>query len=121
MASSRDLSSLFKALAHPERVAILQSLQGKELCVCELEKALDLRQSYVSQQLSVLREAGLVCWRKKGWNVLYRISRPEVYAHLDEANAIHEHLGVCAVTPEALASGVGACESHDLVEAEEAR
>ncbi|MGC9521817.1 MAG: ArsR/SmtB family transcription factor [Anaerolineae bacterium] len=94
-----DLAPLFKALAHPKRLAILQLLHTQELCVCEIEEALDLRQSYVSQQLTVLREAGLVCYRRDGWNVYYRIARPEVYTLLEMATIIHSGLGTCATTP----------------------
>ncbi len=93
-----DLASLFKALAHPKRLGILQLLHDQELCVCEIEEALGLRQSYVSQQLMVLREAGLVCYRKDGWNVYYRAARPEVYTLLEMATIIHGGLGMCAVT-----------------------
>jgi DNA-binding transcriptional ArsR family regulator len=93
-----DLALLFKALAHPKRLAILEALREGERCVCDLEQALQLRQAYVSQQLTVLREAGLVCYRKDGWNVFYRIGRPEVYTLLEIAMAIHGHLGTCALT-----------------------
>jgi DNA-binding transcriptional ArsR family regulator len=91
------LAPLFKALAHPKRLAILEALRDGERCVCEMETLLDLRQSYVSQQLTVLREAGLVCYRKDGWNVHYRIARPEVYTLLEVATLIHGELGTCAL------------------------
>jgi len=94
---STDLATLFKALAHPKRLAILETLRDAERCVCEIEKVLDLRQAYVSQQLTVLRETGLVCYRKDGWNVYYRIARPEVYTLLEMATAIHNSPGDCAV------------------------
>lgn len=116
MTTSEEMATLFKALAHPNRLAILQLLEGKELCVCEIEEALDLRQAYVSQQLTVLRETGLVCFRKDGWNVLYRISRPEVYTLLDIADAIHDQLGTCATTPEELVSGDHACQAREVAQ-----
>ncbi len=103
------LTPFFKALAHGKRLAILEALRGKEMCVCEIEHALGLRQAYVSQQLMVLREAGLVCYRRKGWNIYYRISRPEVYALLDLAKTIHGKLGICAVTPEELIHESDSC------------
>jgi ArsR family transcriptional regulator len=99
----KELAPLFKALAHPKRLAILQVLRDDEHCVCEIEEALDLRQAYVSQQLTVLREAGLVCYRKDGWNVRYRIARPEVYTLLEMATIIHGGLGTCATTAPACA------------------
>lgn len=110
--SLEALASFFKALAHRKRLAILEALRGKEMCVCEIERALDLRQAYVSQQLMVLREMGLVCYRREGWNIYYRISRPEVYALLDLAKTIHGKLGICAVTPEELLHNSYACHSQ---------
>ncbi|MBN1247412.1 MAG: helix-turn-helix transcriptional regulator [Anaerolineae bacterium] len=106
-----DLAALFKALAHPKRLAILQELRGVERCVCEIEDALDLRQAYVSQQLTVLREAGLVCYRKDGWNVYYRIARPEVYNLLELATVIQSELGTCAVVdPDEVEASSCGCE-----------
>jgi DNA-binding transcriptional ArsR family regulator len=108
------LAPLFKALAHPKRVAILEALRNGERCVCEIEASLDLRQSYVSQQLTVLREAGLVCYRKEGWNVLYRIARPEVYTLLEMATVIHGGLGSCALhDPDEEETGTPACCNSD--------
>jgi len=100
-AISTDLATLFKALAHPKRLAILATLRNAERCVCQIEEALDLRQAYVSQQLTVLRETGLVCYRKDGWNVYYRIARPEVYTLLEMATAINNSPGDCAVVAPA--------------------
>ena len=68
-----DLSSLFKALAHPVRLQILDMLRCGELCVCHIEAALDKRQAYISQQLMSLREGGLVVSRKEGLQVYYRL------------------------------------------------
>lgn len=99
------LAFLFKTLGHANRLAILRLLERQELCVCEIEAALDLRQAYISQQLMLLRQAGLVCFRREGWNVRYRIARPEVYTLLDLAEAIHSQLGECAwVDPETAVS-----------------
>lgn len=82
-----DTAALFKLLSHPSRLAILQVLQDGEQCVCHMEAALGLRQAYISQQLMVLRQAGLVADRRDGWNVFYRVVKPEVYALLDAALA----------------------------------
>jgi DNA-binding transcriptional ArsR family regulator len=79
--------ALFKTLMHPTRLAILQILRDGEECVCHMEATLGLRQAYISQQLMMLREAGLVADRREGWNIFYRVVRPEVYAVLDAAFA----------------------------------
>ncbi|MBE2194412.1 MAG: helix-turn-helix transcriptional regulator [Anaerolinea sp.] len=86
--NQEPVAALFKALMHPTRIAILDLLREGAQCVCHLEAALDVRQAYVSQQLSVLREAGLVEDERDGLNVYYRVLKPEVYALLDRARAI---------------------------------
>ncbi len=78
-------SQVFKALMHPARLAILDILRGGEQCVCHLEATLGLRQAYISQQLSVLREAGLVEDRRDGWNIYYRVALPAVFGIVDAA------------------------------------
>ena len=83
---------LFKALMHPARLAILDVLRTGEACVCHMEAALGYRQAYLSQQLMVLREAGLVDDRRDGWNIYYRVSTPEVFSVIDAAwLAVGEH------------------------------
>jgi ArsR family transcriptional regulator len=74
-----QLSSLFKALNHPVRLAILDLLHKDEACVCHLEAVLGQRQAYISQQLAVLREAGLIRDRREGWNVYYQVEDPEIF------------------------------------------
>jgi DNA-binding transcriptional ArsR family regulator len=78
-------AKLFKALMHPARLAILEILREGEECVCHMEAILGYRQAYISQQLAVLREAGLVQDRRDGWNIFYRVIMPEVYDILDPA------------------------------------
>jgi DNA-binding transcriptional ArsR family regulator len=79
------LEALFKAISHPARIAILEELRDGEHCVCHLEALLKARQSYVSQQLAVLREAGLISDRRDGWNVYYQVKEPRVFKLLDLA------------------------------------
>ena len=87
MDTLENAAALFKLLSHPSRLAILQVLRDGEECVCHLEATLGLRQAYISQQLMVLRQVGLVADRREGWNVFYRVVKPEVYALLDAALA----------------------------------
>ena len=76
-------AQLFKALMHPTRLAILEELRGGEQCVCHMEAVFGLRQAYISQHLMVLRDAGLVIDRRDGWNIYYRVTKPQVFALLD--------------------------------------
>jgi DNA-binding transcriptional ArsR family regulator len=81
-------AQLFKALMHPVRLQILDLLRRGEACVCHLEAHLEQRQAYVSQQLAILRKAGLVADRRDGPNIFYRIARHEVLTLLDTASAM---------------------------------
>jgi ArsR family transcriptional regulator len=72
-----------KALAHPVRLQILDLLRHGEVCVCHIESALDKRQAYVSQQLIVLREAGLVDARRDGLQVYYRLTSAQARELID--------------------------------------
>jgi DNA-binding transcriptional ArsR family regulator len=81
-------AKLLKVLANPARLQILEILREDEHCVCHLEAVLGLRQAYVSQQLMLLREAGLVVDRKEGLRVYYRVQDPGIYGILDVARSI---------------------------------
>lgn len=72
-----------KAMSHPARLRILDMLRGGEICVCHIENALSKRQAYVSQQLMVLRDAGLVSARKDGLLVYYRLADAQTARLLD--------------------------------------
>lgn len=60
-----------KAMAHPRRFQILAVLKNGELSVGEIEKLSGIRQPMLSQQLSILRRAGLVNTRKCAKLVFY--------------------------------------------------
>jgi ArsR family transcriptional regulator len=69
----RQVSQLYSLLSHPVRLHILDELRRDEACVCHLQAVLGRPQAYVSQQLRVLREAGVVADRKDGLLVYYRL------------------------------------------------
>ena len=76
-------SDLLKALSHSTRLAILNILRDGEQCVCHLEATLGLRQAYISQQLMILKQAGLLESRRDGLNLYYRVIKPEVFQVLE--------------------------------------
>ncbi len=78
-------ADLLTVLAHPVRLQILDVLRSGETCVCHIQAVLEQRQAYVSQQLMVLRRAGLVVWRKEGLRVFYQISNPALFGLLDQS------------------------------------
>ncbi|HEY4693131.1 MAG TPA: metalloregulator ArsR/SmtB family transcription factor [Bellilinea sp.] len=78
-------AQIFKILTHPGRIAILELLRDGEHCVCHLEAYLGLRQATISQQLAVLRDAGIIQDRRDGWNIYYRVVNPQIFAVVDAA------------------------------------
>ncbi len=80
-------ADLLKAISHPTRLAVLDILRDGEQCVCHMEASLGLRQSSISQQLMVLREAGLVEVRRDGLNMYYRVLNPRIFPVLDAVYA----------------------------------
>ena len=80
----KHIATLLRSLGHPGRLQILDELRRAESCVCHLETVLRRPQAYISQQLRVLREAGIVTPDKDGLNVFYRLSDPQVERLLEE-------------------------------------
>ena len=69
-------ADLFRALAHPARIRALEVLAEGERSVSELQPEVGIESSHLSQQLAVLRRAGLVTTRKDGTAVYYAIKDP---------------------------------------------
>jgi DNA-binding transcriptional ArsR family regulator len=86
-------SEFFKALAHPIRIRILDSLRDGEKGVNELSEILKIEPANVSQQLAILRMRNIVVGRKAGNNVYYSVSDPTLFRLLDVAKEIfNNHL-----------------------------
>ncbi len=83
-------AELFKALAHPIRIRILELLREGEMSVSQLQTKLDIEGSNVSQQLAILRMKNLVDTRKDGNSIYYQIRDTQVNDLLDEARGIFE-------------------------------
>lgn len=81
-------AKFFRVLMHPARLEILEMLRDGEHCVCHLKAALGYRQAYISQQVAVLREAGLIQERREGLNRYYRVIQPQVFVVLDAAQPL---------------------------------
>lgn len=86
-------AGFFRALAHPIRIRILETLGTGERSVQELQQALELEQPVVSQQLAVLRGKNVVTPRKVGTTVRYALSDPLISKLLAVAREIfNNHL-----------------------------
>jgi ArsR family transcriptional regulator len=67
-------AEFFKSLGHPLRIRILELLTPGEQSVAELLVSLGVEQPHLSQQLGILRRAGLVVTRREGSSVVYALS-----------------------------------------------
>jgi ArsR family transcriptional regulator len=70
----RDFVKVMKALSDPNRIKLIKILQNKVMCVCEIQAALGIAQPTVSKHLRILKDAGLVRFRKDGLWVNYHLS-----------------------------------------------
>ncbi len=70
-----ELAEIFKALAHPQRLCIVNTLCHKERSnVNEMQDCLGEAQSTVSQHLAKLKASKIICGEREGTNVYYRIT-----------------------------------------------
>lgn len=81
-------AEFFKTLAHPARIRVLELLVEREHAVAELLPEVGIEAANLSQQLAVLRRAGLVISRKEGSTVRYALTSPEVAELLAVARRI---------------------------------
>jgi len=80
---NQNKSDILKALAHPTRLNILESLREGERCVCEIIDLVDTEQSNTSQHLAVLKKMGILTSRKDGLKVIYKVKYDEIFKILD--------------------------------------
>ncbi len=92
-------AGLLKLLANPDRLLILCFLSEGEACVSRIESATGIVQPTLSQQLTILREKGLIRARREGKFIYYRVEAPSVHVLLQ---TLHDLF--CRV-PERSASG----------------
>ncbi|MBP9211815.1 MAG: winged helix-turn-helix transcriptional regulator [Bacteroidetes bacterium] len=76
-------AALLMAIAHPNRIRILEELRSEVKCNCELAPALGLEQSNLSRHLKVLTQAGILISWKDGLRVNYKIADERIFDVLD--------------------------------------
>jgi DNA-binding transcriptional ArsR family regulator len=82
-------AEFFRALAHPIRIRLLEVLVTRgETSVQDLQKALDLDQPIVSQQLARLRATGIVAAKRQGSATRYVVADPQLKTLLQVAKQI---------------------------------
>lgn len=72
--SAEKACKLMKVLSNPDRLLLLCQISEGEKCVTELEETLNIHQPTLSQQLTILREEGLVSTRREGKYIYYSIA-----------------------------------------------
>jgi DNA-binding transcriptional ArsR family regulator len=78
---------LLDALAHPNRIRILEYLQDERRCNCEIAPALGLEQSNLSRHLKILVQAGVLVSWKEGLRVNFKVADSRIFKILDLAES----------------------------------
>ena len=76
-------AQIFKALAHPTRLHIIELIKERQPCVKVMEETLGLAQPNISQHLSLLRNLGVVRAQRDGNQVCYQISDEKIVKMFD--------------------------------------
>ena len=84
----RMKADFFKTLGHPARIRVLELLSEREHAVSEMVPEIGIEPANLSQQLSVLRRAGLVVARRDGLSVTYALTSPRIAELLATTRAI---------------------------------
>lgn len=79
-----DLSELFKVFGDSTRIRILYCLLASEMCVYDIAMLLNMTQSAISHQLSVLKKNKLVKSRREGKTIIYSLADDHVRAILNQ-------------------------------------
>lgn len=80
---NRFKSTVFHALSDPIRLEIISYLRDGEKCVCEIVPTLHLIQPLVSRHLKILKDVGIVRFRKDGTKRMYSIVDDRIYNIVD--------------------------------------
>jgi DNA-binding transcriptional ArsR family regulator len=80
--------NVFKALADPTRLKILECIKNGEKCICEIIPYTKKSQPNVSQHLKVLRAAGLIEEQKKGTYLYIKVSTKQIYNVIDSVKKL---------------------------------
>jgi DNA-binding transcriptional ArsR family regulator len=108
MRKDLELAIMFKALAAPARISMVQLLKIRALCVGALANRLGITPGAVSQHLRILRDAGLVEAEKRGYFVHYRINRQTLAKWRNAMEAFLES-GGAEKTYQLIEKGEGIC------------
>lgn len=81
-------AEVLKAVAHPLRLLIVETLEEGEKSVGQIVEAVGEKQAITSQQLNMMKDKGVLASRRDGAKVYYRIANPNVIRVL---NCVYDH------------------------------
>jgi len=81
-------AEILLAIAHPNRIRILEYMRRDVRCNCELAPALELEQSNLSRHLKILVQAGILVSWKEGLRVNFKVTDDRIFRILDIATTI---------------------------------
>ncbi len=81
-------ANILTALAHPNRIRILEFLKNGIKCNCEIAPALELEQSNLSRHMKILVQEGIVISWKDGLRVNYKIADERIFDIFDTAGSV---------------------------------
>lgn len=87
-AAASEATAALRSLAHEDRLLLLCQISQGDYCVSDLQQELDIQQPTLSQQLGVLRRAGLVSTRRDGKRIYYSVTDERILALL---RTLYEH------------------------------
>ena len=83
-----EVAALLKTLANRNRLMIVCALVDGEYAVGQIEEELGIRQPTLSQQLTILREAGIVATRREAKQIFYRLTEQKAARLVEALHAI---------------------------------
>ena len=97
---AKELAEIFKLMAHPDRIRVIEELGSGEKDVNTLVELLSLPGPRVSQHLSLMRAHRVVEERREGRRHLYRLTQPEMAEWIIEGLSFIE--GRMGISPTAI-------------------
>jgi len=79
---------VFKALADPTRLKILECVRDGERCICEIIPYTGKSQPNVSQHLKVMKHAGIIDERKDGTRIMIKASKKEIFDIINQVSRL---------------------------------
>jgi DNA-binding transcriptional ArsR family regulator len=90
---AKELAEIFKIIAHPDRIRLIEALQAGDKDVNTLAESLNLPGPRMSQHLSLMRAHRIVEESRNGRHHLYRLTQPEMAKWIVDALAFIDGRG----------------------------